>query len=315
VTSPTRHRWWLPGAILLQLATFAPQSLSATDENPAGAEPQRRVGESSESADPEREASWRWWWAPPADFFPQYIADPRRAQSGLLAAGIVDSEIPESNNPRTFIRLGGRFALFRVHPPGDRERGFQLDLNAGFFGHFDISYSLDNIGWDGVYGLSVSWMPSERWGLRFGTQHDSAHVGDEYGERTGHQRIGYTREELLIGASLRVGERWRGYGELAWGYSLDDFQDPGRVQAGVEYVGPRRFWRSRASLYAALDLCAFEERDWKITPTVQLGFLMPTGRGTSRFRLALEYSSGRSQLGEFSFYDESYLALGLYFDL
>ena len=65
-------------------------------------------------------------------------------------------------------------------------------------------------------------------------QHLSSHVGDEYAERTGRRRIAYTRNELAGGISERLGERWRAYGEIGWGYSLknNDLQEPGRVQGG-----------------------------------------------------------------------------------
>ena len=65
-------------------------------------------------------------------------------------------------------------------------------------------------------------------------QHLSSHVGDEYAERTGRRRIAYTRNELAGGISERIGERWRAYGEIGWGYSKknDNLQEPGRLQGG-----------------------------------------------------------------------------------
>ena len=257
-----------------------------------------------------------WWLAPAADFYPQYIADPRRPQSALLFLHPLETEIPESDGNRVGVRLGGRFALVRVHPEGDPDRGWQLDLEAGFSSHFDTAHALDNIGWDGFYGLFVSWKPRPEVGFRVGSLHDSAHVGDEYAERTGRERIGYTREELVAGVSWSFGQRSRTYAEIGHAYGdLDDFQASWRLQGGLEYVGKRRFWNDRMPWYAAADITSFEENDWRLTLAAQLGLILPTGRGTSRFRIALEYVDGRSVLGEFFFRDESYLAVGLYFDL
>jgi hypothetical protein len=257
-----------------------------------------------------------WWLAPPADFYPQYIADPRRPQSALLLIHPLDTEIPESEDSRIGVRLGGRFALFRVHPEGSPDRGWQLDLEAGFSSHFDMENALDNIGWDGFYGLMLSWRPGPDLGFRVGTLHDSAHVGDEYAERTGRQRIGYTREELVAGISWSFRGRWRAYTEVGCAYGdIDDFQARWRAQGGLEYIGKRRFWKDRMPWYAAADITAFEESDWQPTVAAQLGLILPTGRGASRFRVALEFVDGRSVLGEFFFRDESYLALGLFFDL
>ena len=65
--------------------------------------------------------------------------------------------------------LGGSFSLFRAHPGDNPNRGLQLDFKGGFFGHFDIDNSLDNIGWDGIYGLTLAWRPTETLAFRAGT--------------------------------------------------------------------------------------------------------------------------------------------------
>jgi hypothetical protein len=250
---------------------------------------------------------------PDADFYPHYLADPLRAQSALMLASVLDSEIPESGNSRFILRLGGRYPLFRMHPEGEPDRGLQLDFEGGFFAHFDRGYSLDNIGWDGIFGLLLSWKPNSALAFRAGTLHDSAHVGDEYGERTGRTRKGYTREEFVVGTSWIVKAQWRVYAEGGYGFNLEDFQEPLRLQGGIEFTGQRRYWKGRAQLYAAVDLGAYEETSWELRSTVQAGFMIPTEQG-HRYRLALEFCNGRSTLGEFGHRNESYIGLGWYFD-
>lgn len=251
---------------------------------------------------------------PAAEFYPQYTADPLRPQSALALLWMADSEIPEAGAGRFALRLGGRFGLVRWHREETPDRGWQLDFEGGFFGHFDMTESLDNIAWDGLFGLYLSWLPSPELGFRFGTKHRSAHIGDEYAERTGRERIEYTREELVAGLSWRFDPHWTAYAEGGLGYGLEPFQEPGRLQAGIEHSGRRRFWKGRASWYAAADLQLFQERDWHPLATVQLGFEAPTGRGTSRYRLALEAGTGPSTLGEFSFEDETWIGVGWHFD-
>lgn len=251
---------------------------------------------------------------PGTGLYPEYVADPLRAQSALVPVAVLDSEIPETGDARFVLRLGGRFSLFRVHPAGQPNRGLQLDFKGGFFGHFDVDYSLDNIGWDGLYGLLLSWKPSDALTFRVGTIHDSAHVGDEYAERTGRVRIGYTREEWVAGASWGPGERWRAYAELGWASSVDGDQEPLRIQLGSEAFGSKRFWNERASWYAAADVTTYEERDFDTRLTIQAGIVIRTGREDQRYRLALEYVTGRSVLGEFTMHEESTLGLGWYFD-
>jgi hypothetical protein len=253
-------------------------------------------------------------WAPAADFYPQYIADPLRPQSALKILGMVDSEIPDTGSSRFALHLGGRFGLVRWHPPEQPDRGWQLDFEGGFFGHFDIESSLDNIGWDGLFGLYLSWLPNPDIGFRVGTKHDSAHVGDEYAEATGRRRIQYTREEIVLGVSWRATGPWRLYAEGGLSLATDDFEEPGRIQAGVEYLGARRFWKDRMRWYAAADLQSFQQNDWQPRSALQLGLIYPTGRGTSRYRFAIELVHGPSVMGEFSFRDETSLGVGWYFD-
>ena len=255
-----------------------------------------------------------WVAFPEADFYPYHVADPLRSHSALIVTGVADSDIPETGDARFILRLGGRFPLFRRHPAGAPQTGIQLDFEGGFFGHFDMDYSLDNIGWDGLFGLVLSWKPTSDLGLRFGRLHDSAHVGDEYAERTGRTRIGYTREEWVLGVGWRVAPAWTVYAE--WGYApgVDDPQRASRVQAGGEWTGAHRFWGDRAHWYAALDVRAYEETDWDLRTTLQGGIMWPLGEGTRRYRFALEVIDGPSVLGEFFSDSETTVGVGWYFD-
>jgi len=126
--------------------------------------------------------------------------------------------------------------------------------------------------------------------------------------------MGYTREELVLGASWRPTDGWRVYLEAGFSYDPKPFQEPGRIEAGGEWFGRRRLWGERASWFAALDVQLFQETGWRAGTTVQVGLLMPTGRGTSRYRFALELTHGRSVLGEFVFDDETSIGIGWYFD-
>ena len=253
-------------------------------------------------------------WFPDAEFYPQYTADPLRPQSALKLLRVTDSEIPETGSSRFGLHLGGRFGLLRWHPAGRPDRGWQLDFEGGFHGHFDRGYELDNIGWDGLLGLYLSFLPSSELGFRVGAKHDSAHVGDEYAERTGRTRIDATREELVVGVSWGPAERWRLYAEGGLSYGLEAFQERGRLQLGTEYLGARRFWRDRMGWYAAVDLQSFEEHDWEVRSAAQVGLVLPTGRGTSRYRFALEVVHGRSILGEFTMHSETTVGVGWYLD-
>lgn len=244
---------------------------------------------------------------PPSNLYPGYVADPRRPQFGVALLAFPDPEIVDSGDQRVGLQLGGRFGLVRI-------QGWQLDIEAGFAGQFDIEHSLDNIGWDGIYGFLLSTDLGNGVQVQVGGKHISSHVGDEYAERTGRRRIDYTREELVAGAAWSIDDRWRTYAEVGWGFAPREEvgQKPGRLQFGLEHESAGSLGRGRAGWYVALDLGAFEERGWQVDPTLQIGLLVPSG--DRRWRIGLGVHDGTVPLGEFFREDETYVALGLWLD-
>lgn len=282
---------------------------------------------------PAEAARRRWFpgWFPEGSVYAPYLASISRPGFGLTVVGVSDNGIAEAGDLRFGLKLGGRFGLLRVEPPAGRPadpegRVWQLDLGAGFYGQFDIDNSLDNIGWDGLYGLVLSSAPTSSRGLavRIGVQHWSSHVGDEYAERTGRTRIGYTREEVMAGIAwpgLLRDRGWRVYAEGGYGYSSraeapdgETIQQPGRAEAGVEYEVPGAFGRSgRWGWYAAFDATAYEERDWE--PDLALGVGVLADGGERRWRAGVTLYEGRTPIGEFFRSDERYAVVGIWLDL
>jgi Protein of unknown function (DUF1207) len=251
---------------------------------------------------------------PPSNLYPRYVANPRSPQFGIMLLAFPSPRIPDSGDQRVGLKLGGRFGLLRVHPRDQPERGWQVDIEAGFTGQFDIEHSLDNVGWDGTYAFLVSSEISPGVHLQLGAKHISSHVGDEYAERTGRRRIGYTREELVAGTAWSFAPRWRSYAEAGWGYETrkEIGQEPGRLQLGFEHEAAGSLRGGRLGWYAALDLGSLEERNWQIDPTLQLGLLVPSG--SRRWRVGLGYHDGSVPIGEFYQVDEPYIAFGLWLD-
>ncbi len=251
----------------------------------------------------------------PADnLYPLYIADPHSPASGILIQSFTSTGIEQAGDQRVFLKLGGRFGLLRWQPRKPGGRAWQLNLDAGLDAQFDIDNSLDNIGWDGNFGLSAT---TARQGgtvaWKLGILHTSAHIGDEWIERTGRERIGYTRTEALGGISARLTPRWRTYFEAGWGYDLNsDEMEPGRLQAGLDYRAPGRFWAGIGGWYAAVDLSSWEERDWRLDAGLQGGLILSGGR---TWRVGVQYWDGRVPLGEFFQHTESNFTLGLWAEL
>jgi len=293
-----RRSLYIGSAVLLLFSFLSVQVAIASDEEQeATAEKKKKVGV----------------WFPSNDFYPGYIADPLRPQNALTMQWLSDTEIPETGARRFGLRLGGSFGIRRWHPEGEPDKGWQLGFEGGFAGQFDLAWSWDNTAWDGYYGLYLSRMITPELGFRVGTQHDSSHIGDEYSERTGQKRIHYTREEGIFGASWRFRPYVTAYAEVGVGNGLAG-SVTSRLQLGVQYISEKRFWRGRASHFAAFDIRTFEETDWSTRLTVQAGYWIPVGNRSSVYRVAIEYGTGRSVMGQFLWEKETWFAIGWYYD-
>lgn len=254
-------------------------------------------------------AEERPWLLPGEPLHRPYLADPRRTTFSITQQNYADASIDETGDQRTGIQMGSRFGIFTW---GDGEWG--IDGEVGFLGQFDQDRSTDNVGWDGIYGFDVVWRPADRFGLRFGLGHDSAHVGDELIEETGRTRIDYTREELRLGASLDLSPVWRSYAEFGWAFKLRNpgLMEKGRLQLGLEYdSAPSQ--RDTFEPFLAMDVSSFQEDDWEPNLGLQLGWVRRSSGG-GVLRTGLEVVSGRSPMGEFFQDRETYLALGIWVD-
>lgn len=251
---------------------------------------------------------------PETHIYPFYLADPYRPVFALQQITALDSQIPHTGNRRWGLKMGGVFGLVRLHPPGDPERGWQLNFEGGARSLFDVDHSTDNIGWDGVYGLQLAWKPDDSVAWRIALHHNSAHIGDEYAERTGRRRLGYTREELRLGVAVGQDTRWTAYADIGRAYTLRSaLQKPWRAQTGLQYIHPPELFGGGFGAYGAVDMSAFEENDWDGAVSVQAGIYMPAGYRV--WRAGMELYDGRSTLSEFFFSEEQYLLLGLWLDL
>lgn len=258
---------------------------------------------------------------PSGHLFQPYLADPGRSGFALAYATFSSTDVEDAGERRAIVRLGGIYGLLgRVCD--DRRHPWQVDFSAGFLGHFDGESQLDSIAWDGFYSLMFTWGRSDGWSFRAGLLHDSAHVGDEFAEETGRRRINYTREEVIAAASWSNGRHWRLYGEGAFPYNTgdNDIQEDLRIQVGAEWVGdPMARWSSKPGSsthwYAALDAEALDTRDFEPRVTVQSGLMLIRDAGDDLYRFGLEATTGPSVLGELILEDETYFALGMWFDI
>ena len=252
---------------------------------------------------------------PQGDLYPFNIADPHRVGLSFQTMEYTESRIPGVGNTRFYLKAGANLGIFRVTNKCEPDHGWQLNIIGGFDAMFDIDDSLDNIGWDGNYGITLTIDEHTDWLYKLGILHTSSHLGDEYIEETGMTRTNYTRHELFIGLSRLLTNHWRVYGEGGWGFHVGntDLMKPWRLKGGVEYVGDKTAWKNRGSWYAAIDIQSWQESDWDFDVSTQVG--MEINSAGRRARLGLEYYEGRVPIGEFFQYYENYISFGVWVDI
>ena len=252
---------------------------------------------------------------PQGDLYPFNIADPHRVGFSIQYLDYTESRIPNAGDNRFYLKSGGNIGVFRVANKCKPDHGWQLNVIGSIDAMFDIDHSLDNIGWDGNYGFTLTVAPHSNWKYKTGMLHTSSHLGDEYIERTGTARTGYTRHEWMFGVSRLLTNEWRLYGESGYGFDLGntDLMEPWRFQGGIEFVSEKKVLKGLANWYATIDIQSWEESDWDFDVSSQIGMeIFSAGR---RARLGIEYYEGRVPIGEFFQYYENYISLGFWVDI
>jgi len=246
------------------------------------------------------------------EIYSRYTADPYRTSFSAKAIFLNRTDIPDTGTRRFGLRIGGALPLMQYNWQKVQS---QLVLEAGFHGHFDADHSQDNIGWDGIYSLYYAVRFNEALAVRIGRRHFSSHVGDEYIERTGRRRINYTREEWRAGLSWQVKNNMDVYFDFAYASTLrnKNKQKPWRYQIGAQFDQPGAFYETGLGWYVAADVSSYQENNYAINTTLQVGLLVP--RDERQWRFFIEYYNGRMQIGEFFEHNESYFGLGLTIDI
>lgn len=252
---------------------------------------------------------------PVEHLYPTYIADPYEPSFKSQLRTYKESNIPQTGSLRLDLMVGAPLILYENIDPDNPRRGWQVIFLGGLRGEFDGDNKMDNVAWEGIYGLQGVFSYHKDIAWHFGTKHYSSHVGDEYIERTGRTRIKYTREELRAGLSWIFQDHYTLYSDIAYAFSLRNagLQDHGRVQIGLQYEKPAVFMDGRVGWYSALDISAYEEDDWGSNIAFQAGFDLPIHN--RRWRLGIEYYDGRSQYGEFFQNKEKYAGIGIWMNL
>lgn len=266
------------------------------------------------------------WLFPDVRYFGDLIADPytARLSIGLIRTDLFERRGPErpayTTSPGTgaeiqaAVAIGMTFPVFHVARL-ENGGGVTIGAEAGVFGRFRIEkLSRDDLGQDWFVGMPVeaAWGESS---LRFRLIHRSSHLGDEFSQATGGERIEFGGEAFDLLMARRLGGL-RAYGGAGWIFHSNTSQtavlrslgrsDRYTAQAGVDGEW-RPFDDPRISVRAGADWQSTERTGWKATWAAAGGLRAAVGRGTAD--LMMRYTTGRSALGQFFLTRESVWSL------
>lgn len=260
--------------------------------------------------------SWQMELIPDDQVYPLYVADPRRPRMHI-GLGAVNTDIPNTSEGIINLDVGTRLTLLKMQRGSESANEFSLDIEGGIFSQFDWINGLDNIGWDGRYGVYIASDWYDLFVARFGHRHISAHLGDEYIEETGRKRINYTRDDLRVGIGYRLTKSTLVYLEPSWAWHLGNsqLQNKWAIEGGIQYQGPYTLWKGSAGYYAGVHISSFEENNWDPNVACQVGVRIKRDPRRTKLRFGLEGYTGRAKLGEFALdFDETYITAGFFVD-
>lgn len=227
-----------------------------------------------------------------------YKADPRYPRNIAKILEYTSSNIDNVKSTRYEIGLGGMFSVARYHSVSNSKKAVQLDIGASIYSEYDVYNSLDNIGWDGVIATNLSFYIDKGLYGKLGVLHISSHLGDEYIQETGRERIHYTRNEYNAGISLEKDMRY--YLEIGYGYGKNaaSLESEWRFQIGADYEFNYVLFKYYRPFFA-LDAQSYEEDRYRLSNSIQLGMLTKKEKQGREFRVALEYYNGKAKVREF----------------
>lgn len=148
--------------------------------------------------------------------YPIYLADPYEIGFHILLRSYDKLSIPQTSSSHWDLMAAAPFILYEQRDDNDSQYGWQLIFFGGIRGQFDHGTSQDNVAWEGMFGFESVFRYHDNFAWRFGVKHYSSHIGDEYIERTGRSRVGYTREELRAGFAWGFNEQTTFYSDIAY---------------------------------------------------------------------------------------------------
>lgn len=257
------------------------------------------------------------------------MADPYAARFsvGLLHTNVLETQGPErppfmlpdpEDAASDVVAAVGIGAIFPLIELSRSERGgVTMYADARVLSRFRIEYeSRDDMGQDWFVGGGFE-VRRDAWSGRAAIIHRSSHLGDEFIEMTGAERIEFGSEQLDLTAAYEIAGVARVYGGGSWIFRSYLGWEPQLVALGVRdrgllQVGADRMWEPWEgrpfAVYGGVDVQTAERTDWDPGIAAALGIGVQARRS---FRLMTRFYDGPSTMGEFFLTPERYYTLEL----
>ena len=210
------------------------------------------------------------------------------------------------------VTLGGRTAVLRKGwRQNGKPLGWELQLEGAAMLRLNLDQDWDFDAADFRFGVPLIYAPNELLHWKFAYYHLSSHVGDEFLVRNPtFMRINFSRDVLVVGASLFPQPAWRWYAEVGWAFYEDEGTQQWELQFGFDYAQPGPTG-TRGTPFVALNGHLREEVDFGGNLAAQAGWLW-RGQTGRVLRTGLHYYNGKSS--QFEFFDnfEQQIGFGIW---
>jgi hypothetical protein len=239
------------------------------------------------------------------------IVDPRSPHNHLKFYAFEgdDSDELSNNEGQGNELLGSEVALthnWGIYRAGDKggRWSYQFNCQAGVFSQFQESIDdFELVSSDFYVGIPLELQYDRHHRFRFNLYHLSSHLGDEFQERTGRERISFSQEVLRSTYFYYPNRGTRFY--LGGEYAVRMDPDVGEAVflAGVEHD----FWDK---WFAGVDLRSLERNDWSVASSARVGRYF----GEGNMFVGIEAFDGPLQVGQFFREERTYLGLTITFE-
>jgi hypothetical protein len=211
------------------------------------------------------------------------------------------------------VDIGGRVSVLRKGTVGPNAEGVELQVYGSALARLSMERQSDVEATDYVFGVPIVWRRGPT-AVRFGYDHVSSHIGDEYLIRNPHfERINYVRDAMAFAVMHNITEAVDVYGEANYGFHVSGGAERWHFQFGAEYqpCAPPGF---RGAPVVAVNTLLRQEFDYEGSFGAVAGWQWRGLTSNDVLRVGLTTYVGRSR--QFSFFDryEKLFGIGIWYD-